>query len=232
VVKKQGPEQGQAVLQAFKDLLARPAPALGTLGTQIRDTLAREMPDAPPDLLARTLAGVMLGFPPTVHGNFVRVVGSWIDDRTLWSLQQQLRDALAKQPPLPQPLEPAVVLQAKLARAREVLAAPLLATMGKRPVPEMIWRTAAKGASVAGREPDDPDRRVVLGLASAVAGPDPDRMLMFGGKRGAAGAPPHACPGYGMAIGVLLGLLSGLLEAGTLRPTGSSIQLTLIPPGN
>jgi hypothetical protein len=32
-----------------------------------------------------------------------------------------------------------------------------------------------------------------------------------------------------MAIGVLLALLSGLLEAGELRPTGSTIGLTLLP---
>ena len=95
----------------------------------------------------------------------------------------------------------------------------------------MVWRTAASEASIDGQVPTDPARRVVVGLASAIADGG-DLMLMFGGDRSANPPPPHACPGYAMATGVLLGVLSALLEAGTLRPTGSAIQLTLIPPGN
>ena len=39
----------------------------------------------------------------------------------------------------------------------------------------------------------------------------------------------HACPGYGMGVGVLLALLSALFDAGTLRPTGSPVLLMLTP---
>jgi hypothetical protein len=233
-VEQQGQEQGTAVRQAFAALLQQPQPQLGRLGTAIRDALAAAaLPGAAPDLLERTLAGTMLGFPPTVHGNFVRVVGRWIDERSLWTLQQQLADARAAQAapapaPDPQAAEQAR-LQAALQRAQAVLRGPLLDTMARRPVPEMVWRTAEPGAKVGGQAPTDPARRVVVGLASALAdGGDP--MLMFGGDRQAPQPPPHACPGYAMATGVLLGVLSALLEAGTLRPTGSAIQLTLIPP--
>ncbi|WP_425261264.1 Dyp-type peroxidase [Rubrivivax sp. RP6-9] len=236
-VAQQGPEQGAAVREAFAALLRQPQPPLGRLGTAIRDALDQAaLPGAAPDLLERTLAGTMLGFPPTVHGNFVRVVGRWIDDRSLWTLQQQLADARAAQAaPAPPPADPQAAaqarLQAALQRAQAVLGTPLLQTMARRPVPEMVWRTAAPGASVGGEAPTDPARRVVVGLASALAdGGDP--MLMFGGDRRAGTPPPHACPGYAMATGVLLGVLSALLEAGTLRPTGSAIQLTLIPPAN
>ncbi len=236
-VAQQGQDQGAAVRQAFAALLQQPQPQLGRLGTAIRDALAKAaLPGAAPDLLERTLAGTMLGFPPTVHGNFVRVVGRWIDERSLWTLQQQLADARAAQPaPTPAPVGMQAAeqarLQAALQRAQAVLRAPLLQTMALRPVPEMVWRTARPEASVDGVAPTDPARRVVVGLASALAdGGDP--MLMFGGDRSAQQAPPHACPGYAMAMGVLLGVLSALLEAGTLRPTGSAIQLTLIPPAN
>jgi hypothetical protein len=236
-VAQQGQDQGAAVRQAVAALLQQPQPQLGLLGTAIRDELAKAaLPGAAPDLLERTLAGTMLGFPPTVHGNFVRVVGRWIDERSLWTLQQQLADARAAQPaPTPAPVGMQAAeqarLQATLQRAQAVLRAPLLQTMARRPVPEMVWRTARPEATVDGVAPTDPARRVVVGLASALAdGGDP--MLMFGGDRSAQQAPPHACPGYAMAMGVLLGVLSALLEAGTLRPTGSAIQLTLIPPAN
>ena len=235
-VAQQGQDQGAAVRQAFAALLQQPQPQLGRLGTAIRDELAKAaLPGAAPDLLERTLAGTMLGFPPTVHGNFVRVVGRWIDDRSLWSLQQQLADARAAQAAPAPAADPQAAeqarLQAALLRAQAVLARPLLHTMALRPVPEMVWRTAASEASIDGQVPTDPARRVVVGLASAIADGG-DLMLMFGGDRSANPRPPHACPGYAMATGVLLGVLSALLEAGTLRPTGSAIQLTLIPPGN
>jgi hypothetical protein len=61
-----------------------------------------------------------------------------------------------------------------------------------------------------------------------VSDPASNHLVMFGGSRTGPDKTVHACPGYGMAIGVLLALLSGLFEAGGLRPTGSSIGLTLI----
>ena len=38
----------------------------------------------------------------------------------------------------------------------------------------------------------------------------------------------HACPGYEMAIGVMLGMMTTLLLAGTLRPTASPTIVTLV----
>jgi hypothetical protein len=32
---------------------------------------------------------------------------------------------------------------------------------------------------------------------------------------------PHACPGYGLSTGVLMGLVAGLLTAGSLRASPS-----------
>jgi hypothetical protein len=82
----------------------------------------------------------------------------------------------------------------------------------------------------------DPARRVVLGVQSALADlPGPRHAydeLVFGGSRN-PDSPihgRHACPGYGMGVGVLLALLAGLFDAGTLRPTGSPVLLMLTPP--
>jgi hypothetical protein len=135
----------------------------------------------------------------------------------LWPLQQRL-------------LEERRATKDHFQRATVALFDELMATMRKRPLPEMIWRTAVDRASVEGIAPIDSDKRVVLGLASALSDPAVKPALMFGGTRAAGPYQTlHACPGYDMAIGVLLALLSGLLEAGELRPTGSSVGLTLIP---
>jgi Dyp-type peroxidase family len=214
----QASSQGRAVLEAFKQLLAGGGP-LGPLAQDIKDRLQHIPSVAAGDrdfLVARTLAGTMLGFPPTVHGNFLRIVDLLVRSEELWDLQQRLLERRA-----------AGVVDA-FERAHAALFMPMIATMRRRPAPEMIWRTAVNGATLGGAAPTDADRRVVLGLASAVSDPASNHLVMFGGSRTGPDKTVHACPGYGMAIGVLLALLSGLFEAGGLRPTGSSIGLTLI----
>ena len=69
----------------------------------------------------------------------------------------------------------------------------------------------------------------MLGIASALTDPRAPHQLMFGGSRSGALKTTHACPGYAMGLGVLLGLIAGLLDAGTLRPTGSPVLLMLTP---
>jgi hypothetical protein len=191
----------------------------GQLTQQIVSTL-RDVKTAE-EVIANTVAGMLLGFPPTVHGNFLRTLRTWIEGGALWPQQQ----ALAETPLPPGPF-------AAYHRAEAALRRPLLDTMQQRPVPEMLWRCPVEnGAPV-----QDPARRVVLGVRSALAElsaaqrPAHDE-LVFGGSR-RPDSPihgRHACPGYGMGVGVLLALLAGLLDAGTLRPTGSPVLLMLTP---
>ena len=252
-VANEGQAQGKAVLKAFEDLLAPGNPPLkGTLALAIQSVVnphnaqvtavqASVEKGSSDNLLARTLAGVMMGFPPTVHGNFMRTIDSWITSARLWELQTGLDQARAGEPDA-------------YARADKVLLGPLIETMRQRPVPEMIWRTAGNGACLRDEKIDDikVGTKVVLGLASALTDKSANHYLMFGGRKkkksklgetvsgesatgeSVADGPVtvHACPGYDMAIGVLLALTSALLEAGQLRPTGSSIQLTLIRPAS
>ncbi|HYN58893.1 MAG TPA: hypothetical protein VET87_04975 [Rubrivivax sp.] len=172
------------------------------------------------EVIALSVAGMLLGFPPTVHGNFLRTMRTWIERGTLWQQQQ----ALAELPPASS--------GTAYGRARDALRRPLLDAMQDEPVPAMLWRCPVeKGAAV-----HDPARRVVLGVQSALADlPGPRHAydeLVFGGSRN-PDSPihgRHACPGYGMGVGVLLALLAGLFDAGTLRPTGSPVLLMLTPP--
>jgi hypothetical protein len=105
----------------------------------------------------------------------------------------------------------------------------------ERPTPEVVWRTVREDHRLQGVDLREGDR-LIVGIASAtqadlVAGVR-DHYTVFGGSRtpgdwpGGA-APRHACPGYSMGFGVMLGLVSALLDAGTLRATASPNTLVL-----
>ncbi|MDB5861250.1 MAG: hypothetical protein JWQ76_4939 [Ramlibacter sp.] len=211
-VVQPGQAQGQSVLSAVKTWLGRSDTKLGTLAVKIKAGLDTGC-GVSSDALAHGLAGVLLGFPPTVQGNFLKTMESWIKEETLWEGQQALFDE-----------SPGVALTH--AQARAALRDLLFATMRRRPVPEMLWRSPVANGVVD----QDESHRVVLGIASALTDKDAPRELVFGRDRdGAAMATVHGCPGYEMGMGVLLGMTAGLLKAGTLRPTGSPVLLILTP---
>ena len=223
---------GKAIRQSVKDFL-KAAPmdpgkreaTLGKLSFAIESRL-KHLDDGKNGLIARTIAGTMLGFPPTVHGNFIRVMRAWLQTganpaqpqpaTSLWTLQAQV---------LARGIEP------DYAVASEILRDKLLAQMCKSPVPEVIWREDPN-ASVGPNGEEPP--KVVLGLVAAVQQPGAER-LMFGGERTTNGAARadvpqavHACPGYEMAVGVMLGMVTALLLAGSVRPTASPTIVDLV----
>ena len=163
-------------------------------------------------LVAQTLAGIMLGFPPTTYGNLRNVAGAWLQTGEFTTLHNDLQSSWAAQPDLEE-----------FDRASALLRERLLATMLRRPVPDMLWRTAKRDhalGTVAVREGD----RVVIGIISAaqqVADPtSPAHYVMFGGDAASQPHALHACPGYAMAMGTLLGIFYAVLDAGALRPEG------------
>jgi hypothetical protein len=82
-----GREAGVRFLDGIARWLAQtPAAQLPPLTRAIL-AAAAAVPGAPADLPARTLAGVMLGFPPTTHGNLLTVLAGWVQTRKLWELQ-------------------------------------------------------------------------------------------------------------------------------------------------
>jgi hypothetical protein len=130
-----------------------------------------------------------------------------------------------------------------LQTVEDVLLDPLARTMQLRPVPELTWRRALKTHNL-NNVAVQPGETVVVGIVSALhedflrerrlpdGDPKGDRDLspVFGGWRdGSESAPTHACPGYEMAMGVLLGMLAGLMLSARLRPTLSPMTLRLAP---
>lgn len=198
------------ILRAVRTLLQEAGAGRRTLTPLVRDIVGVPALAGDRELQASTVAGVMLGFPPTVLGNLVTVLIRWIDSGDLWELQQDL---------------PA---SADFHDVSEVLRSVFLSTMSEKPVPYVIFRTAMSDGSsglAAARKGD----RVVLGLGSAVAADkDPESlMLMFGGQRQEPNETVHACPGYGLAMGVMLGSIAALLKAGTLARTADPRTLVL-----
>ena len=216
---KAGQQHGKALntaVRAFVD-------SHRMIETAPKGPLARALFDAIPDdneRLARTLIGVMMGFLPTVDGNLRSALYEWVSDRSLWDHQiAYLADGGAD----------------SLARAESVLRAPLERTLLLRPVPELTWRTARVRHNL-GPVDVNPGDRVVVSIVSAtqecLIKDEVDLYPIFGGKRDdpkrdEATSATHACPGYKMAMGVMLGTLAGLMESARLSPTMSPMALRL-----
>jgi hypothetical protein len=208
-VAQAGALSGQLLAGAVRKFIMSGA----TLQGEISRALQQQIP-GDPERLARTLLGVMIGFLPTVHGNLLATAHQWITDEELWRLQQDLLLSPESDP---------------LKRAQSVLEAPLKRAMQKLPTPSLVHRTAVGVHRLEGID-IEPGDRIVLAIQSATqelyAEGNDDVSLIFGGRRG-EGGPLHACPGYALAMAVMLGALSALLEAGRLRPSGAALSLVL-----
>lgn len=203
-----GKAHGSNLQQAVLKFVQNGVPGAAPLSSAIDAALRAQGADD--DLVARTIAGVMMGFPPTVYANLVLTLMAWLKTRRLWELQNAL---LAKPGGIDH------------ARAVSVLRGPLLRTMQQQPIPDMVYRKATRDHALHGVDVQQGDH-VVVGILSAAnedaqAG-HPDEAPIFGGLRDDPAAPAHACPGYEMAMGTLLGIFSALLEAGTLLQAGPS----------
>lgn len=208
---------GRRVLAAFETLLAE-----GARGTPLKP-LVRRIVDAVqgmPCNPASVVAGVMLGFPAPVVGSLAGVFVNWITTRELWRLQQDLAEGGA---------------QLDYAYANEKLRQPLLTAMATAPTPYAVWRTSTVQAPLAAASLGGCP--VVLGLAAVMQDPvfaaDPDsHLIMFGGTHQAGHRyyAPHACPGYALSMGAMLGCAAALLRAGDLRATTDPRMLRIARP--
>lgn len=215
-VKAEGRAAGQRFLAAVEAWLAEPGVQLPPLAKKIV-AAAQTVPGATPDLPARTLAGIMLGFPPTTHANLLTVLAAWVQTRKLWELQPQWNEVHPEMQAAPPPYAEAV------ARLRPAL----VATLNQRPTPFQIWRRA-RVAHRLGQVSVEPGRVVVVGLGSATQQDPLRHHVAFGGDRADPnGPPPHACSGYGMGIGVMLGVVAAVLDAGVMRFTGAPTVVAL-----
>jgi hypothetical protein len=166
------------------------------------------------DIIARTIIGVMMGFLPTAEGNVIATVRAWQKGATFTALQQQLAGSA----------EPDLYL-----RACTVLKEPLKQAMQLNPVPNAVWRTAVKEHTLGDTNPVQvhPGDKVSIDIASATRedlnNKITDVFAVFGGDRREHPHPTHACPGYAMAMGVLLGIIAGVMDPGPrgAHPSGS-----------
>lgn len=211
-----GRDSGQRFTAAITTWLAQTPPQQLPALSRAIVAAAAAVPGATADLPARTLAGVMLGFPPTTHGNLVTALAAWVQTRKLWDLQPGWHD-------LPAGADLATRYTAAVAKLRPTL----VATLNQRPTPFQVWRRARADHRL-GEVDVKTGETLVVALGSATQQDPLRHHVAFGGDRADPnGPPPHACPGYGMAMGVMLGVIAAVLDAGVLRPSGAPTVVAL-----
>jgi hypothetical protein len=239
-VSADSPARGRAIqaavlawLQDNQAKLLNPAQPMPPLARAIHDGLKH----LGLGVVADTLGGVMLGFTPSVFGNYTNLMRAWIDrdtgdgrhTPTLWDLQARLLQAGAEADAAAEGgAEGSAGTGAAEAyeTVRDHLRPPLIAQMRRCPIPTAVWREPA--GSPVPADPtgvNEPDK-IVIGLHGVMQDPQAPDLMMWGGTwRGDPAYPDlhtlHACPGYGMSTGVLLGIAAGLVLAGSLRVSPS-----------
>jgi hypothetical protein len=155
------------------------------------------------DLLARTIVGVMMGALPTINGNLVTIVKTWERTATLLALRAQLRASSQTD---------------EFAKAHEVIEPSMRQTMQMTPTPDWLWRLAKKEHSLGTKNPVQvhPGDKIYLSIAQATqedlsAGKN-DVCPLFGGDRSQKPHPTHACPGFEMGFGILLGIVYAVVD--------------------
>src|SRR5262249_12312477 len=128
-------------------------------GASIKAPVTRAVLDSDPgkasiEFAARTIAGAMMGFIPTVEGNLRRILNEWLREGTLWTLRARYAGTHA----------------ANFIEAWSRLGDPFIPAMQLRAVPELIWRTATLSHTL-GEGPHrvvvEPGDVVVAGAISA-----------------------------------------------------------------
>lgn len=216
--RHRGTTRGKAIEAAVRAWLKdTPTAGLPELSGKIHRALHGK-PDGD-DIVPWTIAGTMLGFGPSTIAHFALVMREWVEPgqdggTSLWDLQVAL-------------LAEGTAADTHAA-AERVLRGPLVAQMRREPVPGILWRERP-GSTCAAGDPEPP--KLALGLHGLMDDPDAE-ALMFGGELDENDRlfGVHACPGHGMALGVLMGLVAALVLAGTLRRTPSPTILMVLKP--
>jgi hypothetical protein len=154
------------------------------------------------DLLARTIVGVMMGALPTINGNLVTIVKTWQRTATLLALQAQLNASKETD---------------EFVKAHQIVETPMRQTMQMQPTPDWLWRLAKKDHTIGTKNPVQvrAGDKIYLSITQATqeelhAGGN-DVCPLFGGDRSQKPHPTHACPGFEMGFGILLGIVYGVV---------------------
>ncbi|WBL82414.1 Dyp-type peroxidase [Bradyrhizobium xenonodulans] len=213
-VEEVGAAHGDAARRAMEGFLTQFGPTNGPVTKAVYNS-SRGTGDIP--FVARTIAGAMMGFIPTVDGNLRRILNEWLREGTLWALRARYAGTVAKD----------------YTDARNRLRDDFIPAMQLRAVPELIWRTAIVSHTIGDVE-IRPGDVIVAGAVSAtqqnlVEGRQ-DIYHAFGGNRRVEGHPTHSCPGADPALAVMLGFFSALVET-PLPLRAGPIPLSLTTDG-
>ena len=174
--------------------------------------------------VALALNGAIVGFAAPAIASVVTILDAWAANGELWRLAAAI---------LAEPIE-------DLTDAHQVLLAPVLAALRRKPVPSLLYRMVEDPAraelSAWCREEVEQGSKVIVGLGAIyddAVEHDVDRpeQWLFGGEytgetiRGpvkAAGAErnagtAHGCPARDAALAALVGVFSAVLSQATLR---------------
>lgn len=184
----------------------------------------------------RTLLGVLSGFAVPTNGHLVSVLVQLASGGELWRLQREL-DPVVRRLKREATDRGEVSEYAGLSSEHvQFLYEPLYACMIRGAVPERLQRTAVADTLLEGVHVKRGDL-LAVSIASAAEeaaakGEIDAWKLLFGdlpASRIATLSPPrhpvHACPAQDVAIGVLLGALTALLEHRPLKPTADQLVL-------
>ena len=155
------------------------------------------------DLLARVIIGAMMGMLPTVNGNLTGTVKGWQRSANFLALQGKLKTSTQTD---------------DFTRATEIIQQPMLEAMQMQPTPDAVWRTAIKEHTLGTKDPVQihPGDKIYVNILQATKGDlragVTDICPVFGGNRRTSPHPTHACPGFEMAMGVLLGTIYGVVD--------------------
>ena len=227
-----GKDHGKALRAATK-LMKERGDAFNGL---ISGRLDKDFGDRP-DLFARIHVGVMMGFLPTVAGNLISVLDQWLTSGAFWRHQSSLLGN-----DWTKDIEKAQTekdFQQFWTNAKTAFGTPLKQAMQQRPAPDFIWRTAKQQGRIGDVDVDQ-NQVVALSIYSvaqeAAANEQtkmpetgPDVSAIFGGDRRPDDHPQHACPGYKMAMGTMIGALAALMIDCTIRPLPGELVVDLSP---
>jgi hypothetical protein len=145
----------------------------------------------------------MMGALPTINGNLITIVKTWQKTATLFALQAKLKKSSQTD---------------EFAKAHEVIEQPMQETMQMTPTPDALWRMAVKDHTLGTTHPvqvragDKIYLSVVRATQEDLRNGITDVRPLFGGNRSLAPHPTHACPGFEMGFGILLGIVYGCVE--------------------
>lgn len=199
---------GQRTGQMVREAVGKFLESLRAAGKSPQGALSRAFFEIFPkpednDLLARTILGAMMGMLPTVNGNLTATVKAWQKSATFLTLQGKLKTSSESD---------------DYARATAIIEQPMMEQIQMAPTPDAVWRTAVREHTLGTINPVQlhPGDKIYVNIAQATQGDlgngVTDVCPVFGGNRSATPHPTHACPGFEMAMGVLLGTIYGVVD--------------------